>query len=164
MKRYTLVCLYSIIIILGFVSCGSSIEMMGSKTFHFEGADLTLAVPKGWNMDVFSYEDNGKVATIKVGQDVNLKNRAESIVFYIRRPEDDVNNFLPAFDEKNCMKYGNYYVYIPPYPADSDLHEKSGALYIEPNKSFGLFLENVPKNKVTLELEAIFNSLKIEEK
>lgn len=158
MKRFTSVFLCLVLVCLGFASCGKKIEMEESKTYHFEGYDLSFAVPKGWKVEQATEDfEKGPVNFISImgvvyTNDINYV----AYIYYITRPASAVQNRIPDFDKELYKKYGNYYIYMP------TTHPPMGGLYIEDDKSFGFCFFSVAKAKVTPELEVIFNSFKIE--
>lgn len=161
MKRFALVFLCLVLVCLGFVSCGKKVETKESKTYHFEGYDLSFSVPKGWKVEQATEDfEKGPVNFLYI-RGITYKDDVsyEDIAFYISRPKDSINNRIEDLDESKCNKYGNYYIYVPIY---NPTEQPAGGLYIEKNLSFGLWLYNVPMMKITPELEAIFNSFRIE--
>ena len=158
MKRFLLVSICLVLVCLGFTSCGKKIEMEESKTYHFEGYDLSFAVPKGWKVDQATENfEKGPVNFISImgvayTDDINYV----AYIYYITPPASAVQNRIPDFDKKIYKKYGDYYIYMP------STHPPMGGLYIEDDKSFGFYFFSVAKAKITPELEAIFNSFKIE--
>ena len=163
MKRFASVFLCLVLVCFGLVSCGKKIEMEESKIYHFEGYDLSFAVPKGWTVEQETKDfEKGpasglfvKGITLKDGVSYNLTS------FYIYEPNFIANHpFIPDFDEKKSTKFGNNYLYIP--QIDSSTNTKRGEIYIDKEKGFAIKFVDFPNNEITPELEAIFNSFKID--
>ena len=106
MKRFASVFLCLVLVCFGLVSCGKKIEMEESKIYHFEGYDLSFAVPKGWKVEQATEDfEKGPVNFISImgvvyTNDINYV----SYIYYITRPASAVQNRIPDFDKKTVQK------------------------------------------------------------
>jgi hypothetical protein len=161
MKRVilTILCLATI---MGSASCSKSIEMKESNTYHFQGYDISFAVPKEWRVEPFLNDDLKTVRKIRVEGIGKDSKPDEGILFFVALAKKEHNSYLPEFNELNCKLFGPNLIYVPPYiPGNETLVDKLCGIYVDKKLILGLFFDKFPKNKITPELEAIFNSIEI---
>lgn len=161
MKRVilTILCLATI---MGSASCGKSIEMKQSSTYHFQGYDISFAVPKEWRVEPFLNDDLKTVRKIRVEGIGKDSKPDEGVLFFVALAYKGLDYFIPDLNEQECKKFGKYYIYVPTYnPNDQTPFNRVCGVYVDKKYTFGFYFDKFPKNKITPELEAIFSSIEI---